>query len=768
MCRSHITQLARVGYSVAVLVILTVLATPSYAQITIQGFAGPTFPASVNVGATNQPGSLTITNTSTGGASVQVQTISLNPSCKSTLASPCPAGQGDPGVFALSATGTGRAGTACAGTVFTISAPDAEGNVQFTPAGFTLGPGASCIIDFTFSVLKLPTVDCNPAIAGVQACQVGNAFFMGINANGVNASGLSGAGSGSTSTTINFTCTVQIDKQISCDGGATFADVGFGDSVAAGCIGAVGLASIKVQYVARNTGQVALSGCTIGESNVNLGPGVTATFPIAVGATTGNLGLSSNSLVCETARGTSGEPDTATINCGCVLPQGATPQTATATDQANFACCGAQVDKQVSCNGGPFADVGFNDNATNGCSATVGQPVAIRYLTRNTGSTAIACSLGDVQSIGGANLFSVPAGGINIASGGADVTTTNTTTNTCTAALSAGEPNTATINCVCSATNLGTRNAVNSDTARITCVPPPGIPSVSKTCVQIPGTSNFLTTVKIDNTEANAANLSCNITDTFFTNGTTPVSCANIVGATSNTLTPPTATGVAVAANTMPTFTGTINALTASACNTVSVSCTAGGVSVGTIPGATADCPVQTGCFTRTPGYWATHPTQTQQVIDGGLQVCGITLTNVNAPSTSGSAIEDLCSQNGQEAKANNTSTQQLQLQRQCTSAALNLRVSANPAAHLNCEASQPGITATFQACCVGPTSVCDSGRSGQQIAASNCIEDLDAFNNHFDNTDFPSFLVNSSADPNACQIADSDKLINSGRNLGK
>ena len=41
-----------------------------------------------------------------------------------------------------------------------------------------------------------------------------------------------------------------------------------------------------------------------------------------------------------------------------------------------------RVDKQVSCNGGPFVDVMLvvaNDDETNGCSALDGQPIAVQY-----------------------------------------------------------------------------------------------------------------------------------------------------------------------------------------------------------------------------------------------------------------------------------------------------------------------------------------------------------------------------------------------------
>jgi len=78
-----------------------------------------------------------------------------------------------PGVFALSATGSGLPGSACAGQTFTISAPNASGKVSFTPANqVVLAVGAKCEISYTFSVLKMPTVDSNPG-PGVQTTEIG-------------------------------------------------------------------------------------------------------------------------------------------------------------------------------------------------------------------------------------------------------------------------------------------------------------------------------------------------------------------------------------------------------------------------------------------------------------------------------------------------------------------------------------------------------------------------------------------------------------------
>jgi hypothetical protein len=112
------------------------------------------------------------------------------------------------------------------------------------------------------------------------------------------------------------------------------------------------------------------------------------------------------------------------------------------------------------------------------------------------------------------------------------------------------------------------------------------------------------------------------------------------------------------------------------------------------------------GCFTRTPGYWGTHPDSTLWALNGGLATCGVLINNVGTGQ--GSAIEDMCSI-GKDAKPNQTTNTQLQLERQCMAAALNLN--ASRLLDGNCESEMPGIMDDFGDCCgmaVEDTSVCD------------------------------------------------------------
>jgi len=170
----------------------------------------PTFPSTATVGASGMPASLQIVNSATppdASNPVTLSTITLVPACGTSLSSgagDCPTAQADPGVLAVSATATGEAGTACAGKTFTLTVVDAAtGKVSFTPSStVTLGPpgspggGDTCRIDFTFSVVKAPTKDSQPAAPGLQTSQL--AFATGSNTT----TAVSGAGSGSSSVTV--------------------------------------------------------------------------------------------------------------------------------------------------------------------------------------------------------------------------------------------------------------------------------------------------------------------------------------------------------------------------------------------------------------------------------------------------------------------------------------------------------------------------------------------------------------------------------------
>ena len=181
---------------VLILVSLGCLALmPGTALAGVGAGAVPTFPSQVTAGQTTVSASITMSNANTPPNESATNTvcnfgdvlpcpagdpgITLIPSCGALGAfSTCAASGKDPGVFQVSATGIGAAGTACAGMVFDITMIDpAYGQVRFTPslvgAHVTLpGVGSVCRINFTFSVLKVPTIDQDPATPGIQTVQV--------------------------------------------------------------------------------------------------------------------------------------------------------------------------------------------------------------------------------------------------------------------------------------------------------------------------------------------------------------------------------------------------------------------------------------------------------------------------------------------------------------------------------------------------------------------------------------------------------------------
>ena len=176
------------------LLLATLLASAASAQTStfsvgtvIQG------PTSVTPGATNVPGSLVLTNQSSGLGPVTLTSITYHPSCSDfNLACNMP----ESGVFTLSPTATGT-GPACEGRQFTVTA-DAAGRYTFTtqPPIVLSTPGtanSTCTINFTFNVLRVPNVDSQPATPLVQttrsAIVSGTAqITSGGTANGVSRS----------------------------------------------------------------------------------------------------------------------------------------------------------------------------------------------------------------------------------------------------------------------------------------------------------------------------------------------------------------------------------------------------------------------------------------------------------------------------------------------------------------------------------------------------------------------------------------------------
>lgn len=177
----------------ALLALLGCLTAPALARAAVVATTTVTFPTDVTVGQSGLGGSITLRNLDTGSDASSANVVCdagdggpcptfdrgivLIPSCGQLSGDSCATTGADPGVFAIAPTASGRLGTACEGMSFAADVVDpAFGAVRFTPlpagAHVTLAPsGSSCVIDFTFSVLKTPAIDQNPALLGIQTAQ---------------------------------------------------------------------------------------------------------------------------------------------------------------------------------------------------------------------------------------------------------------------------------------------------------------------------------------------------------------------------------------------------------------------------------------------------------------------------------------------------------------------------------------------------------------------------------------------------------------------
>ena len=132
----------------------------------------PLFPATVTVGQTGGAQLRIRSVAAAGTLPVQVTALTLIPACGS-LALDCPLP--DPGTIVISPTATGSSG-ACAGRPFTVAGPDATGRHAFLPSTPVVldppgQPGSSCVLGFTFTVLKMPALDAL-ASPGIQTAHV--------------------------------------------------------------------------------------------------------------------------------------------------------------------------------------------------------------------------------------------------------------------------------------------------------------------------------------------------------------------------------------------------------------------------------------------------------------------------------------------------------------------------------------------------------------------------------------------------------------------
>jgi hypothetical protein len=156
-----------------------------------QTFAGiggsdvPTVPSPVIVGQTGVDFSFTITNQSTNPNdvhNVEIKRFFFTTACGSNVnpTAHCPAASTETNVIVIPSgnTGTGEAGTACAGKTFTITSTGFPSEYLFTPNATVIlgpsnpdGPLASCKVNFKVNILAAPVHDSSPS-AGKQTSQL--------------------------------------------------------------------------------------------------------------------------------------------------------------------------------------------------------------------------------------------------------------------------------------------------------------------------------------------------------------------------------------------------------------------------------------------------------------------------------------------------------------------------------------------------------------------------------------------------------------------
>lgn len=616
--------------------------------------------------------------------------------------------------------------------------------------------------------------------------------------------------------TVIQTCEVMIDKQVSCDAGNTFVDIKDGDDAANGsvngCIAEVG-DTVAQQILVMNTGDAAVT-CDVQEDGGTVSAGLT----VASMSTSDPIDVTAGGGLCEE---NDGKDTGSLINCFCLDGDqnqfDITPPQQDAEDRAQIECCGVDIDKILTCQmpfgGGGAVDAddnGFtidNGEGTGSCDAELNSAIGISDTYRNIGTIGLLdCDFTDTQNNGGMAILcqdggALPNDGQNLPNNG-DTFVPTCEDATCDETFDMGEPDTARVDCDCDDSAFDEGQAISSpgnvtafDEANANCIN--ADVEITKTCVPA-GNGEHTITVDIENT-GDAALTGCIVTDILVKDevdaGSNGVNCAELTGIMPGPddetmditatlgctdMDPTVGGGPVEICNSTIDLGNTFNS-----CNTATVSCTVAGTAETVEDDARADCEeVPGGCFTRTPGYWATHPWSVDQVLNGNtgeggtldgaggsITSCGLPLTSAFGPNGNNDAPftypEDLCSI-GRDKKAVNTSPQQMQLIRQCAAASLNIQVSLDGG--LDCDGAFAGIAGVFNACC---TDLCPSGAAPDAInqedqtingvSMLSCIGALDMFNNaDFDDDDFSDVgLLNHSANPGECQDAHNNRRVN-------
>jgi hypothetical protein len=655
------------------------------------------------------------------------------------------------------------------------------------------------------------------------------------------------------STTVQINCSVQLDKQISCDYAywndpsrgndptkTTWNDVGFADGATNGCTAFAG-DPIAIRYVAKNNGDIDVDTCSVTDLGNDDATKIVNDFSIpgtlAAGATydtdAHSLDITTDTngdpLQCPTSL----EPNTATLTCTCI---GVTPTlTKSDTDTAtcNTKTCDATIDKQVTCQGTTYdkACNDVSDPSSTGCdtvdstgegttaqstscvalnghcsdgsiptnvstctgdgstpipcvcatgSFVAGQDVGVTYVITQRGQDGLnTCTATETNGliVGTTNITSPITGASTTITGGGTPPTVAQTlpfTPECSNPLSAGETSndTATLNCTCNSLpgNTTVKTITKHDTAHFSCQQ--AELSLTKSCDYNSTTHADDVSVTATNNSTSANLINCTVSDQYLETtppGTAGVMCPQNLPLTAGTgqdiqsvtLGGSSTSGFGLLANGgTASWTGTVSNLSADACNNASITCDVEGTSPAVTVSAnaqdTCEVPV-TGCETRTPGFWKTHPDTTLAVMGNppSLQSCGLVLNNINAGQDC-SAIEDMCSL-GQDAAKLGIDPVQANLIFQCAAAELNLAVTLQDGG--SCGDTIPGSKLTFDTCC-GAGGVCATADTSMLNACQDAVSNFNAL---FDNTTLTStsVLSNPGANPDNCQAANGNGFVN-------
>ena len=519
-------------------------------------------------------------------------------------------------------------------------------------------------------------------------------------------------------------CTVDIQKEVNC-----------GEGWVEDCTNFDG-ETVQVRYVVTNTGGTDLVECNIGETNPAIGSGINTDFALGAGQST--TIAAGPDITCSDAADDA-EPDTADIECTCAADEPGTGGVVD-SDGADFNCvnCEVEIIKTVGPAGGPYGE---------SYTTVDHQLVAYQIQVNSSGRDVLSgCVLND-DMLGIVDQPVVPGEPVSTfgpekcedGTAGPDIEGTNTASVAC--SVCAGE----------TVEPTSESPYYDEDSAVLDCLTPDI--SAAKACEQ-QSDGSFTYTFTLTNTGETA--FDCDINDSLV-----PGSCGDPAGSAEEF-----ATGIMVAADSTATPAYPGQTVTTSSCNEATVACY---VQNPNAPGdemdecyegtcvwsgetcttsddcgpkmvvmdVNADCLVQEGCLTRTPGYWGTHSWATMGVISdagGSITSCGIDLDNVGWV-TQGSAIEDMCFGGG-DTKGAGYSPQQTQLIRQCTAATLNITASSNYDGSCSSYTVEGGpfdgknIDVLMAECC---DDLCTSGASGSAISSSGCIEAIDMFNNSQD-----------------------------------